>query len=449
MFFLAGLGFLRVIWFPFNDASSVMMRLGEIIYLSNDLIIYIAKLSGINIRTEISVFFIVLGVLIFVLGVYIWLKTKFSKQDVAKSFIYKISRHPQYLGWIIWSYGLFLMSVDQPKKSWSYPDSLPWLLSTMIIITIALLEEIHMQKKYGKDYSIFKSKTAFMFPIPKFIKKIIKHPILILFKEKQLKSRKHVFVFSLYYSILFIAISYLILAYKDPTVNSDVFKFVHKKQVKELTQIIYNSQNTREKDLAAYKLEKHGDLAIDPLLSMLESNDYSCRIIAIRTLGRLGAYEYGDQIFENLNDSKENIKYETIKALASIKFKNAESGLIECLSVKQSYIREEAALALAEIGSVRAMKLLMRSYFLQGNHTRMKYINAFGIMNYKPAELLLISQLSSEDKYIKEAAIIALTKINSIKAIDHLRMLQNEGGEIRIYAKEAIKRIEKNYHSGN
>ena len=95
--------------------------------------------------------FMFAGAFIFVLGVFAWLQSRYDKQKVAKHWLYKYSRHPQYLGWIIWSYGLMLYgpSLNQMKKSWGWNGTLPWLLSTLVIIGICLLEEI---KKYlGTD----------------------------------------------------------------------------------------------------------------------------------------------------------------------------------------------------------------------------------------------------------------------------------------------------------
>ncbi len=77
-----------------------------------------------------------LGAFIFVMGVFAWFQARCCKNKVAQHWIYRYSRHPQYLGWIIWSYGLMLYgpTLNQMKKTGVGTEKLPWLLSTMIII---------------------------------------------------------------------------------------------------------------------------------------------------------------------------------------------------------------------------------------------------------------------------------------------------------------------------
>ena len=87
-------------------------------------------------------------------AVLLWLRARSGKNPVAHNWLYRYSRHPQYMGWILWSYGLLLFSAleNQMKKTWSIPASFPWLLATMVIIGICLLEEIKMKELYGKSY---------------------------------------------------------------------------------------------------------------------------------------------------------------------------------------------------------------------------------------------------------------------------------------------------------
>jgi hypothetical protein len=47
--------------------------------------------------------FIALGLLIFILGVLAWFYARLEKKGTADFWIYRFSRHPQYLGWIVWS----------------------------------------------------------------------------------------------------------------------------------------------------------------------------------------------------------------------------------------------------------------------------------------------------------------------------------------------------------
>ncbi len=262
MFFLAGLGFLRVIWIPFTEISPYFMNYGDIIYLPNEILLFIGKLFGVALNKEIALFFIIIGILLFTMGVYVWFSTKFFKDNVAKSFIYKISRHPQYLGWILWSYGLFLLpSEETMKSSWGYPDSLPWLLSTMIIIAVSLLEEINMRNQFGNEYEDFKRKTAFMFPLPNWLKKFIKHPLRLFFNTSDFSKKRHVLVFTSYYSIILIFISFITFSFTEPRVDNPLLRNNKQKVIIRKIEQLENGTSRRQKDLAAMDLESYGDLS--------------------------------------------------------------------------------------------------------------------------------------------------------------------------------------------
>jgi len=138
MFFLAGLGFLRVGWLPFLDISFNLLDLGKVIYVPYWILNWLLGLFKWNPHNFISWFFMAVGAFLFTWGVLLWFKSRYGGDKVATSWIYKISRHPQYLGWILWSYGFILFApFDRSMKlSWSVPESLPWLLMTMTIVGI-------------------------------------------------------------------------------------------------------------------------------------------------------------------------------------------------------------------------------------------------------------------------------------------------------------------------
>lgn len=152
MFFLAGLGVLNLIWLPVLDISFNAGRLGEIVYLPYRLLRSLFSRLGVDIYYPLVYLLIGIGLLLFVLGTLAWFLARYKNKDVVDFWVYRFSRHPQYLGWIIWSYGMLLalMRVRYPKRSWGIVASLPWLLSAMIIIGVALMEERKMKRLVGE-----------------------------------------------------------------------------------------------------------------------------------------------------------------------------------------------------------------------------------------------------------------------------------------------------------
>ena len=105
MSFLAGLGILTALWAPFWGD---LVKLGDIAYLPYMILVYPFSLIGMDIRKFLAGFIANLGLLIFILGVLAWFYARFKQKNTVDFWIYRFTRHPQYLGWILWSYGLML-----------------------------------------------------------------------------------------------------------------------------------------------------------------------------------------------------------------------------------------------------------------------------------------------------------------------------------------------------
>lgn len=215
MFFLAGLGILRVPWMPIWDASFDLLKLGDVAYLPYMAVVYPLSLvcgsptSGSDVREIIGVFVVMVGLFIFLLGTITWLYGKYQKKGVIDFWIYKYSRHPQYLGFIIWSYGVMILAALTPvvKGGVNPGASLPWLLSSLVIIGIALNEEIMMVKKYGQVYLEYQKRTPFMLPVGRFISSAISTPARILFHTNLPQSRMQIAVILVIYFVFLVLVS--------------------------------------------------------------------------------------------------------------------------------------------------------------------------------------------------------------------------------------------------
>lgn len=208
MFFLAGAGVLRALWIPFLDSSIDLLKLGDIIYLPYRIIAYPFRLIGVDIGESIATLAIGLGILVFILGTITWFYGKLERRKIFDFWIYKYSRHPQYLGFLIWSYGVMLLAslAPVPFGGQNPGASFPWLILALIIICVALSEEIKMVKLYGKSYSRYRESSPFMLSLPKFISSSITAPIRILFKSNLPKSGKEIAcTFAVYLVILILS----------------------------------------------------------------------------------------------------------------------------------------------------------------------------------------------------------------------------------------------------
>ncbi len=229
MFFLAGIGILRILWLPIIELSpgetwpekiyfaKNIFELGDIVYLPYDIIRLVVGFIGfLSNNTDLAnlfdiIFFfiiILLSATIFFLACATWLYNKFIKQNIITSGIYKYSRHPQYLSFILWTYALLLYDkyiFTPPKGGYFAPPPLLWLSMIMIIIALALYEEKDMIKYHGIEYIQYRDRTNFLIPLPKKITKILTYPTKKLFKKNLPEKNREIFTtLALYYLILLI-----------------------------------------------------------------------------------------------------------------------------------------------------------------------------------------------------------------------------------------------------
>ena len=103
-----------------------------------------------QVRDVYGSIFIIVGLLVLFLGVAAWLNTKYQGRRLVDSGIYRLTRHPQYLGYILWSYGMLILSTYY-QAPWRTPTAitLNWLVSSLILVGVALMEEISLRSDDG------------------------------------------------------------------------------------------------------------------------------------------------------------------------------------------------------------------------------------------------------------------------------------------------------------
>lgn len=201
MFFLTGIGVLRALWFPLFDLSPQVLRLGDIVFvldlvLASPVVLVVWMTGGFttNVNIHLSPVIMPLGPAVFFLGTTTWLYGKFKGFEIIDFWIYRYSRHPQYLGFLWWSYTLMSLAASRFPVKGGYvpPPTLLWLISTLTIIGVALHEENEMIKKYGEKYVGYRDNTPFMLPLPKQLSALITTPIRALLKKNWPENRKEI-----------------------------------------------------------------------------------------------------------------------------------------------------------------------------------------------------------------------------------------------------------------
>jgi protein-S-isoprenylcysteine O-methyltransferase Ste14 len=450
MFFLSGLGILRVGWFPFMDISLKILEMGNVIYIPYWILMWVGRQFDWYAHHFLSYLFMIFGSLIFVWSVLLWLRTRSSKNPVAKSWIYRYSRHPQYLGWIIWSYGLMLFSAleNQMKKSWSIPTSLPWLLATMVIIGICMLEELKMKEVYEESYQKYRQKTPFLFPLPKWLKLVILFPVRLVFRKDWPKTRGQVAGTILIYTICFMLLS-LIWVDFDSREEIAVQEAVNLEQAEdEIHSILIELQRNDNRghlynQIMALKF--YQNRAVPTLIVLLNNPNSDIREFSVQALSELRATSAVESLILLLDDPEFRVRRGASYALGNLRSDQAVNPLLDVLKKPiNGGMRYAVYSALGQIGSIRAWSALVPAtrdtvWYAQNAAIRALYkIDRDRSMEY------IINSLQSPTVNVRRQTVMLLLEDPHPAAIDALQKLDDDPDfETRFYSKQVLRLIEE------
>lgn len=444
MFFLSGLGALNVLWLPVLDLSFSIAELGEIIRAPYDLLRWLLALIGVNGYWPIVWGCLGGGGLIFFVGTYVWLAARARGQAVADFWIYRISRHPQYLGWIVWSYGVYLLLLAgrYPRRSWGIDASLPWLVSTLVIVGVAMLEEIGMRRRYGEAYARYRRTTPFLFPVPSVVASMLRWPTRLLFRKDVPARRREVAILIPLYAVVLMGASALfygglghrIVAGLRPAVRAEA-------QAAALASQIVDAQAWRPRYALAERLLRLGDAGVDELLDLLRHPDPQVRQVAIWFLRASPAPRAVPQLEAALSDPVSEIRGAAIQALVATDSARVPV-LLPLLDDSVAGVRASALRALATLG---AGEILPRSAeFLRDSSVwiRVSTIESLGVLGAEAAVPLLMRQLADTSAWVRRATVTALVAIGSPAARGALQVAAaDDDWEVRVYAAEGLKRL--------
>lgn len=443
MFFLGGLGFLHLLWMPFLDVSDQLLHLGDIVCLPYRILLYTASLIGINIWRELPFVITGLGLLLFTLGTLAWFYARIQKKSIADFWVYRLSRHPQYLGWIIWSYGVMFLPGADIKKMFDISNSLPWLLATMVIMGVAMLEELTMRREWGEAYESYCRRTPFLFPMPRFISKIISAPMrLVVKKEHPEKKQEIAGVIALYTTICILLSAGYVNLPLFAKIKSQASPVSITQNPEELVRA-FKKASRRYADQYANFLTALGEPGVEKLIELLKDETPHIREFSAMALGRIQAKQAVPALTILLQDKEWRVRQAACSALTKIQPNEAMPYLVAAMSDDEPLaVRYQAAAELGEIGTAQAAEVLIAHLNDESELVRMVIINALGIIGTETTVAPLMAALQDESAKVRRAAVLALSRIKSENAVEPLvAALKDEDWEVRLYATEALKAL--------
>jgi hypothetical protein len=379
--------------------------------------------------------------------VLVWFQSRYQGQKVATSWIYRVSRHPQYLGWILWSYGFILYTpYDRSMKmSWSVPSSLPWLLMTMVIVGICLLEEVRMMERTGGQYAEYRSRSPFLFPLPRWLKQILKAPARLVVRKPYPETPGQVFRVTLFYTGIFILLSlfWVDLGLRKSTSPQQEQALV---ELSELTSGIRTMGEDRRglwREMS--QLPAYGDQGTDSLLALAMHTNPIIREFSMQLLARQQVRQGEDMYITNLTDSIWRVRSAATDAVAAIRSGRAVDTLIRVLE-DPALNRNAFAIygALGTIGDPKALPILAEGLEEGPHYDRVAALDA--ILKIDPAVGIsyAIEALQDPEVKVRRNAVMQCILSERPEAIHALEAVTRDPDfEVRFYARQGLKRLEK------
>jgi protein-S-isoprenylcysteine O-methyltransferase Ste14 len=447
MFFLAGLGVLNVLWLPVLDLSINIPRLGVVIRAPYDGARWLLGALGVeNTYWPVVLFVIGGGLLVFFLGTLAWLAARTRKEPVAAHWVYRLSRHPQYLGWIIWSYGVYLLLLQgrYPRRSWGIDASLPWLVSTMVILGVAFLEELDMRGRHGEVYEGYRRRAPFLFPVPSVVERLFALPLRVLFRKERFERRREVATVVGLYTLLLVGASTF---FYGPARERFLVALSPSREMgtvlAELADEIRDEPENRPRYFLAQHLAGFGEDAVPWLVTLLREDDPGVRAAVAEQLAQTPEPDAVPALVEALGDPDANVRGWSVRALWALGEPSAVDGLRWIvLGDEQPWPRNDAIAALAALGAQEAVDAAVELLDDPQWWMRLDGVEALGLSGSARAVPVLGKALADESVMVRRTAVVALLQIGSPEGRPLLQeALQDEDWEVRLYASEALKRM--------
>ena len=202
----AGIGVVRIVWIPLFDIEPDLLNAAIVIGFPSLFVL----IPPLHFFYGLYMFFMFLlipvGFFISIFGVVTWFYGKIQGKTIINFWIYKYSRHPQYVGLILFNYGLLIFLLVM-FKIMETTLTLPWLSLTLIIIGMAITEENNLLRAENEEFITWRKKTPFMIPIPKVVTSFILFPMKIILKKDWPENNKEIIITLLLYGLILVFLS--------------------------------------------------------------------------------------------------------------------------------------------------------------------------------------------------------------------------------------------------
>jgi hypothetical protein len=110
---------------------------------------------------------------------------------------------------MVWSYGMMIWAARAPVPfGGENPGaSLPWATSSLLLVCVALWEEIRMRQERGAEYKRYAARVPFLLPLPPGIARALEAPLRWAIRKDWPENGRDILAVFLVYGALVVALS--------------------------------------------------------------------------------------------------------------------------------------------------------------------------------------------------------------------------------------------------
>ena len=342
---------------------------------------------------------------------------------------------------------IFSSSVNNMKKTWSDSTSFPWLVATMIIIAICMIEELSMKEKYKNEYDDYRNKTPFLLPTPNWLRKILKAPMKLITSSRYPRNRKQVAGIVLIYTIILMSVSLLWVDIGVTDSNTSPYISNYQVAIDSIDSEIQQTVERRELHKHFTALGQFGNVSAPQLIQYLSNPDPVIREFAANQLGNIRSKNAVEPLILALKDENWRVKNSAANALSDIGDQRAAGPVMEI--VKNTPVEERSRFysLLGSFKVVEAWPILVEGTNQPEWYKKVAALRAMSKISLKKAKPYMYTALSDTQFRVKREVVFMLLELKPKDAVKPLQsVLDDEDFETRFYAKEAIKLIEEEYN---
>jgi hypothetical protein len=316
----------------------------------------------------------------------------------------------------------------------------------MVIIGVAMLEELHMSRRHPEAYAPYRRSAPFLLPLPAFVGRLVAIPLRILFKRDRPERRREVVFVISFYTALLMAASVLLYGGGIRSLAGRVLPYQWQMaSVNQLVNEIRQETNPRRKWSLMDQLAQSGDAAIEPMLRLLKDGTPELRVLTAERVAGMRSDRILPALLAALTDPVGDVRYRALRGLSGVCNRECVALVVPLLDDREAHIRIEAMRLLADLGSPAMMDLATTLLASPQKWQRAAAADALGALGSSDTVSVLAVKRDDSEPAVRQSVVIALLRSGSPEARAALEAAsQDPDWEVRVYAAEALKRIPGN-----